>query len=124
MPKNLPELRALDSGDLIEQIEASKEELFNLRFQLATGQLDNPMRLKQVRHDMARMLTILRERELGHEPFEAEETEVAAERPRRRLRKRAEEAPAKETAAPEATETSEGGSEPGDAPVEEGEDYS
>src|SRR3989337_1721997 len=72
MPKNLPGLRALDSGDLIEQIEASKEELFNLRFQLATGQLDNPMRLKQVRHDMARMLTILRERELGHQPFEAE----------------------------------------------------
>ena len=73
MPKNLPELRALDSGDLIEQIEASKEELFNLRFQLATGQLDNPMRIKTVRHEVARILTILREREMETEiqAFEA-----------------------------------------------------
>jgi large subunit ribosomal protein L29 len=67
------ELRALGSEELIERIESSKEELFNLRFQLATGQLDNPMRLKQVRHEMARMLTILRERELGAEPVEVEE---------------------------------------------------
>src|SRR3989304_1656184 len=41
--------------------------LFNLRFQLAAGQLDNPMRIKDVRHDVARILTILRERDLGRE---------------------------------------------------------
>ena len=42
----------------------AKEELFNLRFQLATGQLDNPARMKQVRHDVARIATVLREREI------------------------------------------------------------
>ena len=73
MPSNITELRGLGSEELLERIEASKEELFNLRFQLATGQLDNPMRLKQVRHEMARMLTILRERELGAEPVEVGE---------------------------------------------------
>lgn len=46
-------------------IKKSKEELFNLRFQAATGQLDNTARLKAVKHDIARMYTILRERELG-----------------------------------------------------------
>ena len=44
-----------------------KEELFNLRFQFATGQLDNPMRIKQVRHDIARMLTLLRQRQTEEE---------------------------------------------------------
>lgn len=58
------EFRALPDQELISRLDASKEELFNLRFQLATGQLDNPMRIKQVRHDVARILTILREREL------------------------------------------------------------
>ncbi|RSL28708.1 50S ribosomal protein L29, partial [Salibacterium salarium] len=42
-----------------------KEELFNLRFQLATGQLDNPARIRNVRKDIARAKTVLRERELG-----------------------------------------------------------
>ena len=58
------ELRDLGETELVERIESSKEELFNLRFQLATGQLDNPMRIKQVRHEIAQILTILREREL------------------------------------------------------------
>jgi large subunit ribosomal protein L29 len=58
------ELRDLGDEDLLERLESSKEELFNLRFQLATGQLDNPMRIKQVRRDVARILTILRERDL------------------------------------------------------------
>ncbi len=57
------ELRDLGDEDLLERLESSKEEIFNLRFQLATGQLDNPMRIKDVRHDVARILTILRERE-------------------------------------------------------------
>jgi large subunit ribosomal protein L29 len=61
------ELRDLGDEELLERLESSKEELFNLRFQLATGQLDNPMRIKEVRHDVARILTILRERDLERE---------------------------------------------------------
>ena len=53
------------------RIENAKEELFNLRFQLATGQLDNSSRLKELRHDVARALTVLRERHLEAE-LEAE----------------------------------------------------
>jgi large subunit ribosomal protein L29 len=61
------ELRDLGEDDLLERLESSKEELFNLRFQLATGQLDNPMRVKQLRHEIAQILTVLRERELEQE---------------------------------------------------------
>jgi len=57
------ELRELPDEQLIERLESHKEELFNLRFQLATGQLDNPMRIKDVRHDVSRILTVLRERQ-------------------------------------------------------------
>jgi large subunit ribosomal protein L29 len=48
----------------LARVDASKEELFNLRFQLATGQLDNPTRIKEVRHEVARIATVLREREI------------------------------------------------------------
>jgi large subunit ribosomal protein L29 len=65
------ELRDLRDDDLLERLESNKEELFNLRFQLATGQLDNPMRIKQVRHDVARILTVLRERQIDAEFDEA-----------------------------------------------------
>ena len=58
------ELRDLPDDELLARVDSAKEELFNLRFQLATGQLDNPMRIRQVRHDLARLLTLLREREL------------------------------------------------------------
>src|SRR3954468_23342890 len=57
------ELRELPDEELLARLEANKEELFNLRFQSATGQLDNPMRIKQVRHDVARLLTVLRGRQ-------------------------------------------------------------
>jgi large subunit ribosomal protein L29 len=67
------ELRRLSDDELLTRLEEQKEELFNLRFQLATGQLDNPMRIKQVRHDIARILTVLRERR----PEEELEREVA-----------------------------------------------
>ena len=56
----------------------SKEELFNLRFQSATGQLENTARLKAVKHDIARMYTVLRERELGISQ-EPEATETKSE---------------------------------------------
>ena len=58
-------LTDLGDTDLIEHLSEAKEELFNLRFQFATGQLDNPARLKQVRRDIARMLTELRAREIA-----------------------------------------------------------
>ncbi len=57
------ELRELLDDELLARLEGQKEELFNLRFQMATGQLDNPMRIKQVRHDIARILTVLRSRQ-------------------------------------------------------------
>ena len=56
--------------ELLERLESDKEELFNLRFQLATGQIDNPMRIKDVRHEIAQILTIVRERELENEAAE------------------------------------------------------
>jgi large subunit ribosomal protein L29 len=67
MPSEATELRELPDEELLVRIEAAKEELFNLRFQLATGQLDNPARLKEVRHDVARIATVLREREIEAE---------------------------------------------------------
>jgi large subunit ribosomal protein L29 len=62
MPSKAAELRDLPADELIARMEAGKEELFNLRFQLATGQLDNPARV--VRHEVARIATVLREREI------------------------------------------------------------
>jgi large subunit ribosomal protein L29 len=72
------ELRDQGDDELIERLESFKEELFNLRFQLATGQLDNPMRIKQVRHDVARILTVLRERHVERE-IEEEIVRVGSE---------------------------------------------
>jgi large subunit ribosomal protein L29 len=74
------ELRDLGDEELFERLESSKEELFNLRFQLATGQLDNPMRIKDVRRDVARILTILREREIERELDELGAVAVEEER--------------------------------------------
>ena len=59
------ELDELTDVDLETKLRESKEELFNLRFQVATGQLDNNRRLQTVRRDIARIYTIMRERELG-----------------------------------------------------------
>jgi large subunit ribosomal protein L29 len=59
------ELRALSSEELTNKLRESKEELFNLRFQAATGQLESHGRLTAVRKEIARIYTILRERELG-----------------------------------------------------------
>ena len=59
------ELRELGAEELETRLREFKEELFNLRFQMATGQLDNNRRLRTVRHDIARIYTVMRERELG-----------------------------------------------------------
>lgn len=58
-------IRNLSTVEIETKVNELKDELFNLRFQLATGQLDNPMRIREVRKDIARAKTILRERELG-----------------------------------------------------------
>jgi len=59
------DIRKLSANELEAKLGELKEELFNLRFQLATGQLDNPMRISAVRKDIARVKTIMRERELN-----------------------------------------------------------
>ena len=59
------ELRELPDEELLTRLREAKEELFNLRFQVATGQLDNNRRLQTVRRDIARIYTVMRERELG-----------------------------------------------------------
>ena len=68
----IQELRDLGDEELFERLESNTEELFNLRFQLATGQLDNPMRIKDVRHEIARILTIVREREMERQAADVE----------------------------------------------------
>ena len=59
------QLRGLDDTKLADELKKAKEELFNLRFQSATGQLDNHGRLRAVKKDIARIYTEMRERELG-----------------------------------------------------------
>ena len=58
------EIRNLSTAKLNEKIVSLREELFNLRFQLATGQLENPMRIREVRKTIARIKTVQREKEL------------------------------------------------------------
>ena len=60
----VPEIRNLSAEEMNEKIAGLKEELFNLRFQHATGQLENPMRLREVKKTIARIKTVQREAEL------------------------------------------------------------
>ena len=60
----IKELRELSSEDLLKKIDECKEELFNLRFSQATGNLEKPARINELRKQVARMKTIIREREL------------------------------------------------------------
>ncbi|MBA2873126.1 large subunit ribosomal protein L29 [Anoxybacillus calidus] len=59
------EIRELTTAEIEQKIKSLKEELFNLRFQLATGQLENTARIREVRKAIARMKTIIREREIA-----------------------------------------------------------
>ena len=61
---NVKEIREKTLPELNEQLAKLKEELFNLRFQLAINQLENPMRISAVKKDIARVKTILREKEI------------------------------------------------------------
>jgi large subunit ribosomal protein L29 len=74
MASRAAELRELNDTELEHRLGEAKEELFNLRFQNATGQLDNVARIPQVRRDLARIETLLREREIAAaEQLEAQE---------------------------------------------------
>jgi len=62
--EHVAELRLLGDQEMVERLGEARRELFNLRFQMATGQLDNSARLGEVRRDIARLSTFLREREI------------------------------------------------------------
>lgn len=88
-----PELRELDAATLTERLRESKEELFNLRFQAATGQGEERGRIRAVKRDIARIYTVIRERELG-----IRATPAPAEKPAKKTRaKKAEKAENEET---------------------------
>ena len=59
------DIRKLTTEEIIAKVEENKAELFNLRFQQATGNLEKPSRIRDLRHDIARLKTVLRERELN-----------------------------------------------------------
>ncbi|MGF2614156.1 50S ribosomal protein L29 [Bacillus salacetis] len=59
------EIRDLTTAEIDQKVKSLKEELFNLRFQLATGQLENTARIREVRKAIARMKTVIHEREIG-----------------------------------------------------------
>ena len=61
------ELRELADDELDERLDENREELFNLRFQVVTGQLDNPRRISEVKREIARILTVQRERSIAAE---------------------------------------------------------
>ena len=63
--KKTAEIKKLSQEDLIAKLKDLKSELFNLRFQLAVNQLENPMRIKEVKKSIARVLTVLREKKVN-----------------------------------------------------------
>lgn len=65
------EVRSLSPDERRQKLVEMKQELFNLRFQHATGQLENPQRLKQIKRDVARVQTVIREEELSTHETEA-----------------------------------------------------
>ena len=99
------ELDTFDDEKLVEELKKAKEELFNLRFQSATGQLESHGRIRAVKRDIARIYTVIRERELGIRATPAP-LEVPAKAAKKKSTKKAEtnEAPAAETADAETKE--------------------
>ena len=61
----MSEIRKLTTEDLNKRLEENKKELFNLKFASATGSLEKPHRIKELRHDVAKIKTVIRERELS-----------------------------------------------------------
>ena len=98
------QLDGFDKDRLVEELRKAKEELFNLRFQMATGQLDNNRRLRTVRREIARIYTVLRERELGIRPevvAPVEEAKPAKEEKPKKAKKASKDAPSVDTEASE-----------------------
>ncbi|MFF1572813.1 50S ribosomal protein L29 [Leifsonia sp. NPDC058292] len=101
------ELDTFEDERLVDELKKAKEELFNLRFQSATGQLESHGRLRAVKRDIARIYTVIRERELGIRPTPAP-AEVAAPKAEKKTAKtKAKKETAPEVAADDATETEE-----------------
>lgn len=92
------ELDTFEDGRLLDELRRAKEELFNLRFQAATGQLDNHGRVRSVKRDIARIYTVIRERELGIRAAPA-----PVEKPAKKTTKKSD---SEKTETPEATEES------------------
>jgi large subunit ribosomal protein L29 len=96
------ELDTFEDARLVDELKKAKEELFNLRFQSATGQLESHGRLRAVKRDIARIYTVLRERELG-----IRATPAAIEVPAKTTKKTKKAESAAETATDAAEETKE-----------------
>ncbi len=64
---NIKEIRDMKSDELLKEIDSCKEELFDLRFQMATGSIENPMRIRELKKSIARMKTVLKERAMKGE---------------------------------------------------------
>jgi large subunit ribosomal protein L29 len=132
--QHISDLRQMEVSDLDARLKEVRTELFNLRFQAATGQLENHRQIRMVRHQIAQVLTVIQGRQLGLEEMvaQAPDSAVAPRTKPRRGRGRAAEAEttedatetATETDVPEAaaateTEASEAGKTAGDAPEKE-----
>jgi large subunit ribosomal protein L29 len=100
------ELDTFDESRLNEELRRAKEELFNLRFQSATGQLEGHGRLRAVKKDIARIYTVLRERELGIRATPAP-VETPAAAPKRSRSRKAESSTAEDAAAPTTPDSTE-----------------
>ena len=102
------ELDTFDNEKLFEELKKAKEELFNLRFQSATGQLESHGRLRAVKRDIARIYTVLRERELGIRATPiAAPAPAKAEKAEKKTKKAKAAAESTDDAAVEAVETKE-----------------
>src|ERR1700744_3098105 len=98
------ELRSSSPEELVSKLAEAKEELFNLRFQSATGQLESHGRLRAVKRDIARIYTVIRERELGIRATPAPLDPAAKAKRATKKTEAADEAPAANDAAEETTE--------------------
>jgi large subunit ribosomal protein L29 len=104
------ELRVLDVEELLGRLKTSRRELYELRFKLAVGQLDDHRQIRRVRHDIAQILTFKRQRELGLLVEEAQDVPaeaVVAAAPAAKSAKSAKKTPAESTAEPVADEEEE-----------------
>ncbi|HVH63849.1 MAG TPA: 50S ribosomal protein L29 [Candidatus Dormibacteraeota bacterium] len=75
------ELRVLEADELGVRLRTARRELYELRFKHAVGQLENSSQISKVRHDIARIMTVLRERDFGIAPIEAQPQAVAVAEP-------------------------------------------